>query len=151
MRKPLGTAGRTMRRVTTRSSAGFLALFADAPESWSVLGLGHPVPMASWTATITAYSGGAKASLTTIKVGSAVISKITGFWPVKAYHFYTAFFYCIGIAGVYLLVRRTFAGNFHSAGYIVPASRNSSEGFCSATSKNNSRNLCSRSRECVPM
>ncbi len=40
-----------------------------------------------------------------LRYGTAIISKVTGFWPVKAYHFYTAFFYCIGIAGVYLLVR----------------------------------------------
>jgi len=40
-----------------------------------------------------------------LRYGTAVISKITGFWPVKAYHFYTAFFYCVGIAGVYLLIR----------------------------------------------
>ncbi|HEY1338803.1 MAG TPA: hypothetical protein VGF59_14905 [Bryobacteraceae bacterium] len=40
-----------------------------------------------------------------LRYGTAAISKVTGFWPVKAYHFYTAFFYCLGIAGVYLLVR----------------------------------------------
>ena len=40
-----------------------------------------------------------------LRYGTAVISMVTGFWPVKAYHFYTALFYCIGIAGVYLLVR----------------------------------------------
>lgn len=40
-----------------------------------------------------------------LRYGTAVISKVTHFWPVKAYHFYTAFFYCVGIAGVYLLVR----------------------------------------------
>ena len=40
-----------------------------------------------------------------LRYGSAVISMVTGFWPVKAYHFYTAFFYCVGIAGVYLLAR----------------------------------------------
>jgi len=40
-----------------------------------------------------------------LRYGTAAISKVTGFWPVKAYHFYTAFFYCIGIAGVYLLLR----------------------------------------------
>lgn len=40
-----------------------------------------------------------------LRYGTAVISMLTGFWPVKAYHFYTAFFYCVGIAGVYLLVR----------------------------------------------
>ncbi len=40
-----------------------------------------------------------------LRYGTAAISKITGFWPVKAYHFYTIFFYCVGIAGVYLLIR----------------------------------------------
>ena len=40
-----------------------------------------------------------------LRYGTAVISKVTGFWPVKAYHFYTALFYCVGIAGVYLLIR----------------------------------------------
>lgn len=40
-----------------------------------------------------------------LRYGTAAISKVTGFWPVKAYHFYIAFFYCVGIAGVYLLIR----------------------------------------------
>jgi hypothetical protein len=40
-----------------------------------------------------------------LRYGTAAISKVTHFWPVKAYHFYTAFFYCVGIAGVYLLTR----------------------------------------------
>ena len=40
-----------------------------------------------------------------LRYGTAAISKVTGFWPVKAYHFYTAFLYAIGIAGVYLLMR----------------------------------------------
>ncbi len=40
-----------------------------------------------------------------LRYGTAAISKVTGFWPVKAYHFYTSFFYCVGIAGVYLLIR----------------------------------------------
>ena len=40
-----------------------------------------------------------------LRYGAALISKVTGFWPVKAYHFYVAFFYAIGIAGVYLLMR----------------------------------------------
>ncbi len=40
-----------------------------------------------------------------LRYGTAVLSKVTGWWPVKAYHFYTSFFYCVGIAGVYLLVR----------------------------------------------
>ncbi|MGA2271366.1 MAG: hypothetical protein ABSH44_23115 [Bryobacteraceae bacterium] len=40
-----------------------------------------------------------------VRYGTAVISKVTGFWPVKAYHSYVAFFYAVGIAGVYLLMR----------------------------------------------
>jgi len=40
-----------------------------------------------------------------LRYGTAIISKITGWWPVKAYHFYTMFFYSVGIAGVYLLMR----------------------------------------------
>src|ERR1043166_4793111 len=40
-----------------------------------------------------------------LRYGTAIISKVTGFWPVKAYHFYTSFFYCVGIAGMYLLIR----------------------------------------------
>jgi len=38
-----------------------------------------------------------------LRYGTALLSNI---WiPVKAYHVYTALFYCIGIAGVYFLVR----------------------------------------------
>lgn len=40
-----------------------------------------------------------------LRYGTAAISKVTGFLPAKAYHFYTAFFYAVGIAGVYLLMR----------------------------------------------
>lgn len=40
-----------------------------------------------------------------LRYGTAIISKLTGFWPVKAYHFYTALLYAIGIAGVYLFMR----------------------------------------------
>jgi hypothetical protein len=40
-----------------------------------------------------------------LRYGTALISILTGFSPVRAYHLYTAFFYCVGIAGVYLLVR----------------------------------------------
>src|ERR1035438_4363097 len=40
-----------------------------------------------------------------LRYGTAIVSKITGFWPVKAYHFYTMFFYCLGVAGVYFLMR----------------------------------------------
>src|SRR5579871_4093016 len=37
--------------------------------------------------------------------GTALISMVTSVWPVRAYHIYISLFYCIGIAGVYLLVR----------------------------------------------
>jgi hypothetical protein len=40
-----------------------------------------------------------------LRYGTAGLSKLFGWWPVKAYHFYVAFFYALGIAGVYLLVR----------------------------------------------
>jgi len=40
-----------------------------------------------------------------IRYGTAVISKLTGFVPAKAYHVYTGFFYALGIAFIYLLVR----------------------------------------------
>jgi len=40
-----------------------------------------------------------------LRYGTAIVSKVTGFWPVKAYHFYTMFSYCLGIAGVYFLMR----------------------------------------------
>ena len=53
-----------------------------------------------------------------LRYGTAVISKVTGFWPVKAYHFYAAFFYCVGIAGVYLLIR---AGTGSRAGAALGA------------------------------
>jgi hypothetical protein len=38
-----------------------------------------------------------------LRYGTALLSRV---WiPVKAYHIYTALFYCLGIAGVYFLVR----------------------------------------------
>jgi hypothetical protein len=40
-----------------------------------------------------------------LRYGTAGLSKLFGWWPVKAYHFYVAFFYALGIAGVYLLIR----------------------------------------------
>jgi hypothetical protein len=40
-----------------------------------------------------------------LRYGTAAISKVTGFWPVKAYHFYISLLYALGIAGVYLLMR----------------------------------------------
>jgi hypothetical protein len=40
-----------------------------------------------------------------LRYGTAIVSKLTGFWPVKAYHFYISMSYAFGIAGIYLLVR----------------------------------------------
>lgn len=40
-----------------------------------------------------------------LRYGTAGLSKVFGWWPVKAYHFYAAFFYAVGIAGVWLLMR----------------------------------------------
>ena len=40
-----------------------------------------------------------------LRYGTALTSMIFGYAPVKAYHVYTAFFYCAGIVGVYLLIR----------------------------------------------
>ncbi len=40
-----------------------------------------------------------------LRYGTAMVSKLTGFWPVKAYHFYVSLSYAFGIAGVYLLIR----------------------------------------------
>jgi hypothetical protein len=49
--------------------------------------------------------------------GTALISKLSGWWTVKSYHFYTTFFYCLGIAGVYLLVR--VGGRSRAAGWFA--------------------------------
>ena len=51
-----------------------------------------------------------------LRYGTALLSKIFGWWTVKAYHFYTIFFYCVGIAGVYLLVR--VAGRSRAAAWL---------------------------------
>ena len=40
-----------------------------------------------------------------LRYGTALISMLTGYLPVRAYHIYISWFYCIGIAGVYFLVR----------------------------------------------
>jgi hypothetical protein len=40
-----------------------------------------------------------------MRYGAAAISRLTGLWPVQAYHFYAALFYALGIAGVYFLMR----------------------------------------------
>jgi hypothetical protein len=51
-----------------------------------------------------------------LRYGTALLSKMFGWWTVKAYHFYTTFFYCVGIAGVYLLVRA--GGRSRAAAYL---------------------------------
>ena len=51
-----------------------------------------------------------------LRYGTAIISKVTGFWPVKAYHFYIMFFYSLGVAGVYLLMRA--GGRSRAAAYL---------------------------------
>ena len=40
-----------------------------------------------------------------LRYGTAALAKMLPILPVRAYHLYTAFFYCLGIAGVYLFVR----------------------------------------------
>ncbi len=40
-----------------------------------------------------------------LRYGTAAITFLLPVLPVKAYHIYTAFFFCVGIAAVYLLVR----------------------------------------------
>ena len=40
-----------------------------------------------------------------LRYGTAAVAKATGFPPAKAYHFYVSFFYALGIAGIYLLMR----------------------------------------------
>src|SRR5439155_5180531 len=40
-----------------------------------------------------------------LRYGTAALAKFYPMTEARAYHLYTAFFYCIGIAGVYLLVR----------------------------------------------
>src|ERR1700724_2653808 len=40
-----------------------------------------------------------------LRYGTAALAKMLPILPVRAYHLYTAIFYCLGIAGVYLFVR----------------------------------------------
>ena len=40
-----------------------------------------------------------------LRYGTALIAKVFGVLPVRGYRFYTGLFYCLGIAGVYLLIR----------------------------------------------
>ncbi len=43
-----------------------------------------------------------------LRYGTAAIAKYSGIDPAQTYHIYTGFFYCLGIAGVYLLARLGF-------------------------------------------
>jgi hypothetical protein len=53
-----------------------------------------------------------------LRYGTAAITKFyPKVVPARAYHLYTAFFYCIGIAGVYLFVR--VASGSRGAGYLA--------------------------------
>ncbi len=49
-----------------------------------------------------------------LRYGTALTSRALGVSPARAYHLYTAFFYALGIAGVYLLVRLG-SGSRHAA------------------------------------
>jgi hypothetical protein len=40
-----------------------------------------------------------------LQYGTAILAKLFGLIPARAYHLYTAIFYCAGIVGVYLLIR----------------------------------------------
>ena len=40
-----------------------------------------------------------------LRYGTAALVKALGFTPVRAYHFYVSFFYALGMAGIYLLIR----------------------------------------------
>src|SRR5262249_40616866 len=41
-----------------------------------------------------------------LRYGTAALAKFYPMTEARAYHLYTAFFYCLGIAGVYLFARR---------------------------------------------
>jgi len=40
-----------------------------------------------------------------LRYGTSLIAKVFGILPVRGYRLYTGGFYCLGIAGVYLLIR----------------------------------------------
>src|SRR5580704_17961020 len=46
-----------------------------------------------------------------LRYGTALLTNI--FIPVKAYHVFTAFMFCLGIAGVYFMVRTTGGSRLH--------------------------------------
>jgi hypothetical protein len=52
-----------------------------------------------------------------LRYGTAALTKVFGWFTAKSYHFYTMFFYCVGIAGVYLLVR--LAGRARWTAYVA--------------------------------
>lgn len=55
-----------------------------------------------------------------LRYGTAVITKVNSkVLPVKAYHLYCAFFYCFGIAAVYVLAR--YGSGSRLAGYLAAA------------------------------
>lgn len=54
-----------------------------------------------------------------LRYGSALISKALGVIPAKGYHIYTGLFYCLGIAGVYLLAR--LGSGSRAAGWLAAA------------------------------
>ncbi|MBI4873972.1 MAG: hypothetical protein HY822_04985 [Acidobacteria bacterium] len=54
-----------------------------------------------------------------LRYGTAAISMALGVIPAKAYHIYTGIFYCLGIAGVYLLTR--LGSGSRAAGWLAAA------------------------------
>jgi hypothetical protein len=40
-----------------------------------------------------------------LRYGTAIVAKVTGYVPARAYHIYVSFFYALGMAGIYLLIR----------------------------------------------
>ena len=56
-----------------------------------------------------------------LRYGTAAIAKYGGVDASKAYHIYVAFFYCFGIAGVYLLTRLGFRNRWAGIGCAIAA------------------------------
>jgi hypothetical protein len=56
-----------------------------------------------------------------LRYGTAALAKFYPMDPSKAYHLYTGFFYCLGIAGVYLLARAGFRNRWLGIGAAVAA------------------------------
>jgi hypothetical protein len=54
-----------------------------------------------------------------LRYGTAALAKFSSMTPVKAYHVYVAFFYCLGIVGVYGLVRG--CGNTRGGAWLAAA------------------------------